>query len=62
MPAPSPARPRKLATAQRGIAKLRKHADYQRVYREGKRQSLPLMTYFFAARKQRMSRNREPVG
>jgi ribonuclease P protein component len=30
--------------------KLRKHADYQRVYREGKRQSLPLMTYFFAAR------------
>lgn len=31
--------------------RLRKHADYQRVYREGKRQSLPLMTYFFAARK-----------
>ena len=30
---------------------LRKHADYQRVYREGKRQSLPLMTYFFAKRK-----------
>ncbi len=29
---------------------LRKHADYQRVYREGKRQSLPLMTYFFAPR------------
>lgn len=29
---------------------LRKHADYQRVYREGKRQSLPLMTYFFAIR------------
>ena len=29
---------------------LRKHADYQRVYREGKRQSLPLMTYFFAMR------------
>ena len=29
---------------------LRKHADYQRVYREGKRQSLPLMTYFFALR------------
>ncbi len=29
---------------------LRKHADYQRVYREGKRQSLPLMTYFFAKR------------
>lgn len=30
---------------------LRKHADYQRVYREGKRQSLPLMTYFFAKRR-----------
>ena len=30
--------------------RLRKHADYQRVYREGKRQSLPLMTYFFAPR------------
>ncbi len=30
--------------------RLRKHADYQRVYREGRRQSLPLLTYFFAAR------------
>lgn len=30
--------------------RLRKHADYQRVYREGKRQSLPLMTYFYAMR------------
>lgn len=30
---------------------LRRHADYQRVYKEGKRQSLSLMTYFFAARK-----------
>lgn len=29
---------------------LRKHADYQRVYREGRRQSLPLMAYFFALR------------
>ncbi len=29
---------------------LRKHADYQRVYRESRRQSLPLMTYFFAKR------------
>ncbi len=29
---------------------LRKHADYQRVYREGKRQSLPSMMYFFAKR------------
>lgn len=31
--------------------RLRKHADYQRVYREGKRHSLPLMTYFVAPRK-----------
>ncbi len=30
--------------------RLRKHADYQRVYREGRRQSLPLLTYFFAPR------------
>jgi ribonuclease P protein component len=51
MPASSPARSRKLAPAQRQDGKLRKHADYQRVYREGKRQSLPLMTYFFAVRK-----------
>lgn len=29
---------------------LRRHAEYQRVYKEGKRQSLPLMTYFFAGR------------
>ncbi|HET9087928.1 MAG TPA: ribonuclease P protein component [Acidobacteriaceae bacterium] len=29
---------------------LRKHADYQRVYRKGKRQSLPLMAYFYALR------------
>ncbi|MGC1783434.1 MAG: ribonuclease P protein component [Acidobacteriaceae bacterium] len=34
---------------------LRKHADYQRVYREGKRQSLPLMTYFFATRDSSLS-------
>jgi ribonuclease P protein component len=27
---------------------LRKHADYQRVYREGVRRSAPLLTYFFA--------------
>jgi len=32
-------------------SRLRKHADYQRVYREGKQQSLPLMTYFFAVRR-----------
>ena len=51
MPAESPARSRKPAVAPAREAKLRKHADYQRVYREGKRQSLPLMTYFFAARK-----------
>ncbi|HEX4021734.1 MAG TPA: ribonuclease P protein component [Acidobacteriaceae bacterium] len=31
-------------------SRLRKHADYQRVYRTGRRQSLPLMTYFFVAR------------
>lgn len=31
-------------------ARLRKHADYQRVYKTGKRQSLPLLTYFFAPR------------
>jgi ribonuclease P protein component len=44
---------------------LRKHADYQRVYREGKRQSLPLMTYFFALRELSLSRpsqNGEPRG
>ena len=38
--------------APRQDLRLRKHADYQRVYREGKRQSLPLMTYFFAIRQQ----------
>lgn len=27
---------------------LRKHSDYQRVYREGVRRSAPLLTYFFA--------------
>lgn len=31
-------------------ARLRKHADYQRVYKTGKRQSLPLMTFFFSPR------------
>ena len=51
MPAESPARSRKPAATPAREAKLRKHADYQRVYREGKRQSLPLMTYFFAARR-----------
>jgi ribonuclease P protein component len=51
MPAPSPVRTRKPVAVAQQEAKLRKHADYQRVYREGKRQSLPLMTYFFAARK-----------
>ena len=50
MPAPTPVRVRKPVTAARQESRLRKHADYQRVYREGKRQSLPLMTYFFAAR------------
>jgi ribonuclease P protein component len=51
MPAPFPVRVRKPVAALRQEAKLHKHADYQRVYGEGKRQSLPLMTYFFAARK-----------
>lgn len=50
MPAPSPVRAPKATVAARQEFRLRKHADYQRVYREGKRQSLPLMTYFFAAR------------
>ncbi|MGB8986426.1 MAG: ribonuclease P protein component [Acidobacteriaceae bacterium] len=51
MPALSPVRVGKPVATSRQESKLRKHADYQRVYREGKRQSLPLMTYFFAARK-----------
>ena len=51
MPAASPVRIQKPVAAPRKDASLRKHADYQRVYREGKRQSLPLMTYFFAVRK-----------
>ena len=49
-----PAHPENSASERPGLlqreAWLRKHADYQRVYREGKRQSLPLMTYFFATR------------
>jgi ribonuclease P protein component len=50
MPA-SPANPaRKGAGTPRRESWLRKHADYQHVYKDGKRQSLPLMTYFFAAR------------
>lgn len=32
------------------LPRLHKHADYQRVYRVGRRNSLPLMTYFFALR------------
>ncbi len=51
MPAQPPVRARKPVATPPKEASLRKHADYQRVYREGKRQSLPLMTYFFAARK-----------
>jgi ribonuclease P protein component len=31
-------------------ARLRKHADYQRVYRESRRYSSPSMSYFFRAR------------
>jgi ribonuclease P protein component len=51
MPAASPVRVQKPVASTRQKFRLRKHEDYQRVYREGKRQSLPLMTYFFAARK-----------
>lgn len=51
MPAQSPVRAPQAAAPGRQESRLRKHADYQRVYREGKRQSLPLMTFFFAARK-----------
>jgi ribonuclease P protein component len=50
MPVQSLARSKKPVVAPRRDGKLRKHADYQRVYREGKRQSVPLMTYFFAER------------
>jgi ribonuclease P protein component len=31
-------------------ARLRKHADYQRVYRESRKHSSPSMTYFFRER------------
>ncbi len=41
---------RKKTPASRREAWLTKTADYQRVYREGRRHSLPLMTYFFALR------------
>ncbi len=34
------------------LPRLHKHADYQRVYRTGRRNSLPLMTYFFALREE----------
>jgi ribonuclease P protein component len=50
MPAQTPVRAPKAAAPARQESRLRRHADYQRVYRQGKRQSLPLMTYFFAAR------------
>lgn len=46
--------PPEISPAARRVSQdiwLRKHADYQRVYREGKRQSLPLMAYFYALRK-----------
>jgi ribonuclease P protein component len=51
MPAQTPVRARKPVATPRKESSLRRHADYQRVYREGKRQSLPLMTYFYAGRK-----------
>jgi ribonuclease P protein component len=49
----NPARRRAESSSDRtkDDGRLRKHADYQRVYREGKRHSLPLMTYFVAPRK-----------
>ncbi len=43
--------PKKAATKKTAIDwRLHKHADYQQVYRTGRRQSLPLLTYFFAVR------------
>ncbi len=50
MPGISP----KLVIDPRGIEaadhRLRKHADYQRVYREGRKQFSPSMSYFYALR------------
>lgn len=61
MPAETMAPFRKAGVPPMQDGRLRKHADYQRVYREGKRQSLPLMTYFFAPRTQRTESPIEPV-
>jgi len=36
-----------------GDHRLRKHADYQRVYREGRKEFSPSMSYFFALRGER---------
>lgn len=40
------------STAKRSLAgsRLRRHADYQRVYKEGRKQSSPSMSYFFRSR------------
>ena len=59
MPAETAAQSRKAAAPPMRDGRLRKHADYQRVYREGKRQSLPLMTYFFA---QHRLETESPIG
>ncbi len=50
MPAEPTTKVPKEAPALPREAWLKKHANYQRVYREGRRQSLPLMTYFYALR------------
>lgn len=45
-------------SAMRSLAasRLRRHADYQRVYKEGRKQSSPSMSYFFRIRAQDESR------
>ena len=47
--AAKPAQPR-LNKKLPPLPRLHKHADYQKVYKAGKRNSLPLMTYFFVSR------------
>jgi len=41
-------------------ARLRKHADYQRVYRDSRRYSSPSMSYFFRARPYEDSASPQP--
>ena len=45
----APAQPR-LNKKLPPLPRLHKHADYQKVYKAGMRNSLPLMTYFFVSR------------